>query len=60
MNWPIWPKWLKRSYNSVKGFTRTKNLEKEKDLKINPLNKMIKVPPNVRKLNALTMVVKDT
>ena len=48
------------SWNLIENFTKIKNLEKEKDLKINPLNKMIKVPPKVRKLNALTMVVKES
>ena len=30
MNWHICPKELKGSWNSIKGSTRTKNLEKEK------------------------------
>ena len=30
MNWHIWPKELKGSWNSIKGSTRTRNLEKEK------------------------------
>ena len=37
-------------------FTKIKNLEKEKDLN-NLLKKKIKVPPQVRKQNALIVVV---
>ena len=36
---------------------KNQEFEKEKDLIINPLKKMIKASPNVRKKNVLTMVV---
>ena len=56
---PTWPKRLKGSWNSIKGSTRTKNLEKEKDPMNNHPMRKEKVPPKVRKLNALTVEVWD-
>ena len=43
--------------NSIKGFTKIKNLENEKGLMKNHLKKMIKVSPKIRKFNVLNVVV---
>ena len=59
MNWPIWLKELKESWNSIKGSTITNNLEKEKDLMNNNPIRKEKVSPKVIKLNALTVEVRD-
>ena len=56
-DWLTWLKELKRSWNSIKGFTKIKNLENEKGLMKNLLKKMIKVSPKIRKLNVLNMMV---
>ena len=57
MNWHIWLKGLKRPWNSTKGSTRTKHLEKKKDQGNNHLMRKKKVLPKVRKLNALIVEV---